>query len=66
MTCKTCGNTHPTIIHYNPRDAKAPSNQEEPGEMKNREEAETNSEQAVSNCSRIAIQSVNETASQIQ
>ena len=53
LTCKTCGNMHPTVLHYNPKDAKTPSNQEELGEIKNRKEAETNSEQAVSNCTRL-------------
>ena len=53
LTCKTCGNTYPTVLHYNPKDAKTLSNQEEPGETKNREEVETNSEQAVSNCSSV-------------
>ena len=53
LTCKTCGNMHPTVLHYNPKDAKEPSNQEELREMTNGENAETNSEQAVSNCSSV-------------
>ena len=53
LTCKTCGNTHPVILHYSPKDTKEPSNQEELGEMKNCEEAETIPKQAVSNCSSV-------------
>lgn len=53
LTCKTCGNPHQTILHYNPKDAKEPSNKEELGGMNNREEAETNLHQAVSNCSSV-------------
>lgn len=41
LTCKTCGNSRQTILHYNPKDAKEPSNKEELGGMNNREEAET-------------------------
>ena len=44
LTCKTCGNKHPTILHYSPKDTKEPSNHEE---------TETNPEQAVSNCSSV-------------
>ena len=53
LTCKTCGNKHPTILHYIPKDAKEPSNQEELRETRNHEEAETNPEDAVSNCSSV-------------
>ena len=44
LKCKTCGNKHPTILHYSPKDAKEPSNHEK---------TETNPEQAVSNCSSV-------------
>lgn len=53
LTCKICGNTHPTILH-SPKDAKVPNDQEELVERKNRKEAETNSEQVVCICSSVS------------
>ena len=53
LTCKTCGNMHPTVLQYNPKDTKMRSNQKELGEMQNHEESETNSEQAISNCASV-------------
>jgi len=53
LTCKTYGNSHPTILHYNTKDAKEPKGPGETGAMESRVETETNPDQAISNCSSV-------------